>query len=237
MSALLEITNVTSGYGRVEVLHSLSLAVPASTAVAVLGPNGVGKTTLLKTISGILPVHAGAIHLDGRRIDGLAPHEIARRGVVLIPEGRGIFPGLSVRDNLAISARSDRDATEPERADRLAFVFEVFPRLKERTDQRAGTLSGGEQQMLALSRAFLAEPRVLLMDEISMGLAPIIVDELFESVGRLKAEGVAMVIVEQFLTYALRLADICYVIGKGRIQFVGEPAELLDGDALSYIHT
>jgi branched-chain amino acid transport system ATP-binding protein len=236
MAALLEVDRVTTGYGRVEVIHGLSLAVPAGTAVAVLGPNGVGKTTLLKAISGTLPVWRGAVRLDGQRIDGLDTHEIARAGVVLIPEGRGIFPGLSVRDNLAVAAHADRHATDGDRRDRLDFVYEVFPRLKERRSQRAGTLSGGEQQMLALSRAFLAQPRVLLMDEISMGLAPIIVDELFESVSRLKASGVAMLIVEQFLTYALRLADICYVVGKGRVQFCGEPAELTEGEAMHYLH-
>ncbi|MGI8663665.1 MAG: ABC transporter ATP-binding protein [Acidimicrobiales bacterium] len=236
MAPLLEVDAITTGYGRVEVLHGLSMAVPPGTAVAVLGPNGVGKTTLLKAVSGTLPLWRGAVRLDGVRVDGLGAHAIARRGVVLIPEGRGIFPGLSVADNLAVASRAARNASQAERNDRLERAHEVFPRLKERRAQRAGTLSGGEQQMLALSRAFLAEPRVLLMDEISMGLAPIIVDELFESVARLKASGVAMLIVEQFLTYALRLADICYVVGKGRVQFCGEPAELVDGEALQYLH-
>ncbi len=232
MNALLEVDNVVTGYGRVEVLHGLSLAVPPGTAVAVLGPNGVGKTTLLKAISGTLPAWSGQIRMEGQRIDGREPFEIARAGVVLIPEGRGIFPGMSVSDNLSVSARADRTADSATRNDRLDFVFQVFPRLKERIEQRAGTLSGGEQQMLALSRAFLANPKVLLMDEISMGLAPIIVDELFESVGRLKAEGIALVIVEQFLTYALRLADICYIVGKGRVTFAGEAEELRQDSSL-----
>ncbi len=236
MTPLLEVDRVCAGYGRVEVLHSLSLAVPEGAAVAVLGPNGVGKTTLLKAISGTIPLHSGAVRLQGRRIDGAGATAIARQGVVLIPEGRGIFPGLTVRDNLAISSRADRAATDAQRAERLAAVFDAFPRLEERMDQKAATMSGGEQQMLALSRAFLASPRVLLMDEISMGLAPIIVDELFESVARLKAAGTTMVIVEQFLTYALRLADICYVVAKGRVQFVGEPSELLDDASMSYLH-
>jgi branched-chain amino acid transport system ATP-binding protein len=236
---LLAVDRVTSGYGRVEVLHNISMDVPPSTAVAVLGPNGVGKTTLLRTIAGTLPAWSGAVRLDGERIDRRDAHDIARRGVVLIPEGRGVFPSMSVRDNLAISARADHSSDAGTRNDRMAFVFEAFPRLKERIDQRAGTLSGGEQQMLALSRAFLANPRVLLMDEISMGLAPIIVDQLFESVARLKAEGMAMIIVEQFLTYALRLADICYVVAKGRISFVGEPHELAEDASVlgSYLGT
>ena len=229
---LLDVDRVTTGYGRVEVLHGVSIQVPPATAVAVLGANGVGKTTLLRALAGVLPVWSGRVHLDGERVDGLAAHEIARRGVVLIPEGRGVFPGLSVRDNLAISSHADRDAPAGLRNDRLDLVLQTFPRLKDRFDQRAGTLSGGEQQMLALSRAFLANPRVLLMDEISMGLAPIVVDELFENVARLREAGVAMLIVEQFLTYALRIADVCYVVGKGRVQFVGEPEELREDETL-----
>lgn len=232
MSATLEVDRLTTGYGRVEVLHGISLTVPSGTAVAVLGANGVGKTTLLRAITGTLPAWSGAVRLDGARIDGLEPHRIARRGVVSIPEGRGIFPGLSVRDNLALSARSDREAGAAVRRERMDTVFHAFPRLEERIDQRAGTLSGGEQQMLALSRAFFANPRVLLMDEISMGLAPIVVDELFESVARLKESGTTLLIVEQFLTYALRLADICHIVAKGRVVFTGEPDELNEEGAL-----
>jgi branched-chain amino acid transport system ATP-binding protein len=230
MAPLLEVDRLTTGYGRVRVIQELSLAVPAGTAVAVLGPNGVGKTTLLKAVSGTLPCWQGRVRLDGARIDDLPPHARTRRGLTLIPEGRGVFVGLTVRDNLAVAVRSDRGLSDAERSARLTTALDVFPRLKERQDQRAGTLSGGEQQMLAMSRAFLANPRVLLMDEISMGLAPIIVEELFDSVARLKAAGIAMVIVEQYLTYALRLADIVYVMAKGKIVFTGEPSEL-EGDA------
>jgi branched-chain amino acid transport system ATP-binding protein len=232
VAPLLEVDRLTTGYGRVQVLHDLSLSVPAGAAVAVLGPNGVGKTTLLKAISGTLPAWRGRIRFGGSRIDGRPAYEIARRGLTLVPEGRGVFPGLTVRENLAIAARAARDASAADRERRLETVLEVFPRLRERSDQRAGTLSGGEQQMLAMSRAFLAEPRVLLMDEISMGLAPIIVEELFDSVARLKAQGLTMVIVEQYLTYALRLADIVYVMAKGKIVFVGEPAELEGDDSM-----
>jgi len=227
---LLEVDGVTSGYGKVEVLHDLSIGVPEGTVVALLGPNGAGKTTTLKVISGTLPVWQGNVMYDGKRIDGRSPYEIARSGVTLVPEGRGIFPGLDVRENLEIGVRAG-DAVEG-RKERLEQVLETFPRLRERLSQRAGTLSGGEQQMLALSRAFLANPRVLLMDEISMGLAPIVVDELFANVSRLREAGVAMLIVEQFLTYALRIADVCYVVGKGRVQFVGEPHELRDDETL-----
>jgi branched-chain amino acid transport system ATP-binding protein len=228
---LLEVDGVTSGYGKVEVLHDLCISVPEGTVVALLGPNGAGKTTTLKVISGTLPVWDGAVRCDGERLDGRSAFDIARRGITLVPEGRGIFPGLDVRENLEIGVRSGDNGES--RKVRLDSVLETFPRLRERLSQRAGTLSGGEQQMLALSRAFLGNPRVLLMDEISMGLAPRIVEQLFESVNELRERGLTIVLVEQYLTYALRFADICYVLAKGRIEFVGEPAELRDSEALA----
>jgi branched-chain amino acid transport system ATP-binding protein len=230
---LLEVDCVTSGYGKVEVLHDLSIAVPEGSVVALLGPNGAGKTTTLRAISGTLPVWDGQIRYDGRRINGRSAYEIARSGVTLVPEGRGIFPGLDVRENLEIGVRAAADDSEGDRRTRLEQVLETFPRLRERLSQRAGTLSGGEQQMLALSRAFLGQPRLLLMDEISMGLAPRIVEQLFESVAELRKRGLTIVLVEQYLTYALRLADICYVVAKGRVEFVGEPSELRGGEALA----
>ena|SRR5438876_11288198 len=233
MAPLLEVEGVTSGYGKVEVLHDLSISVPEGTVVSLLGPNGAGKTTTLRVISGTLPAWRGQIRFDGHRADGRSPYEIARQGVVLVPEGRGIFPGLNVRENLEIGVRASADGGPAARQARLEGVLEAFPRLRERLSQRAGTLSGGEQQMLALSRAFLAEPRLLLLDEISMGLAPRIVEQLFESVAQLKEQGATIVLVEQYLTYALRLADICYVLAKGRIEFVGEPDELRGGEALA----
>ena len=233
MPPLLEVDNVTSGYGKVEVLHDLCIAVPEGTVVALLGPNGAGKTTTLRAISGTLPVWRGQIQFDGRRLDGHSAYEIARSGVTLVPEGRGIFPGLNVRENLEIGARaSGEPRPDANRKQRIEAVLDTFPRLRERLSQRAGTLSGGEQQMLALSRAFLCQPRLLLMDEISMGLARI-VEQLFESVAELRAQGMTIVLVEQYLTYALRLADICYVLAKGRIEFVGEPSELRDSEALA----
>jgi branched-chain amino acid transport system ATP-binding protein len=233
MAALLEVDRLTTGYGKVEVIHDLSFSVPAGSVVALLGPNGAGKTTTLRALSGTLPVRKGSIRLDGRPLNGLSAYQIASRGVTLIPEGRGVFPGLSVRDNLAISARACTESTPSLRTARIERVVETFPRLGERMSQRAGTLSGGEQQMLALSRALLADPKVLLLDEISMGLAPMIVEELFDNVAQLRAEGLTIVLVEQYLTYALRLADVCYLLAKGRVAFVGEPEELSQSGALT----
>jgi branched-chain amino acid transport system ATP-binding protein len=228
MPAALRLDGVVAGYGRVEILHGVSLAVPEGAVVALLGPNGAGKTTTLRTISGTVPLTRGTIRLHGRSIGGRSASAIARLGVALIPEGRGIFPSLSVADNIEIAVRSAPETSEAQRRAGLDRVVATFPRLGERLSQPAGTLSGGEQQMLALSRALVSRPRVLMMDEISMGLAPIVVDQLFDAVAALRAEGSTILLVEQYLTHALRLADICYVLAKGEVAFVGEPAELRD---------
>jgi branched-chain amino acid transport system ATP-binding protein len=233
MPAALELDGVVAGYGRVEVLHGVSLAVPEGTVVALLGPNGAGKTTTLRAISGTVVPSKGVIRLDGRRINGKSASRVARRGVALIPEGRGIFPSLSVRDNIEIAVRSARGGSEGQRRSGVEKIVATFPRLGERLTQAAGTLSGGEQQMLALGRALVCEPRVLMMDEISMGLAPIVVDQLFEAVAALRAQGTTILLVEQYLTHALRLADICFVMAKGEVAFVGEPAELRDPAVVS----
>ncbi|MCU1464018.1 MAG: transporter ATP-binding protein [Acidimicrobiales bacterium] len=232
MPLRLELDRVTAGYGKVEILHDLSISVPAGAVVALLGPNGAGKTTTLRAISGTLPVWRGRVRLDGERVNGTSTYAIARAGVTLMPEGRGVFPSLSVRENLAIAARATPGDSD-QRAGRIDFALTQFPRLKERFQQQAGTLSGGEQQMLALSRALMAEPKVLLLDEISMGLAPRIVEQLFGIVAGLRADGLTIVLVEQYLTYALQLADVCYLMAKGRVAFVGEPAELADSEVLT----
>ena len=233
MSDLLALEHVTAGYGRVQVLHDLSLRVPAGSVVALLGPNGAGKTTTLNVISGTVEARRGRVLLDGRNIRRLSAYQRARRGVTIVPEGRGIFPGLSVHDNLDIAVHAPKNADESWRREQLERVLGLFPRLRERANQRAGTLSGGEQQMLAMSRALLARPKILLLDEISMGLAPQVVQQLFQTVAQLKEDGLTIVLVEQYLTYALRLADICYVMAKGRIAFLGEPAELRGTQSLS----
>ncbi len=226
MPAALELIDVTAGYGKVEVLHGISMKVPEASVVALLGPNGAGKTTTLKVIAGIVGPSSGRVRLRQRRIDGRAPSAVARAGVALIPEGRGIFPSLTVRDNIEIALRAAPRSTDQDRREGIDRIVAAFPRLGERLTQQAGTLSGGEQQMLALSRALVCRPKVLMMDEISMGLAPIVVEQLFERVADLKAAGTTILLVEQYLTHALRFADVCYVLNKGSVAFVGEPAEL-----------
>jgi branched-chain amino acid transport system ATP-binding protein len=230
----LELRGVSAGYGRIEVVHDLDLVVPAGSVVALLGPNGAGKTTTLSAIAGTIPLMQGELLLEGQSIGTLSTYERARRGIVLVPEGRSVFPSLSVEDNLELVVRAaTNDALT--RNERLGEVWEIFPRLAERRDQRAGTLSGGEQQMLALSRAFLSSARVLLMDEISMGLAPVLVEALFDAVQKLRDRDRTIVLVEQFLTYALQLADICYVLGRGRIRFIGDAGEMRGGAGAGYL--
>ena len=233
MTAALELEGVCAAYGRIQVLRGIDLTVPAGSVVALLGPNGVGKTTTLRAISGTVPVSAGRVRLDGRRIDNLRPNAIARRGLVLVPEGRGVFPALSVEDNLRVAHRS---APRDQAGSWSAYLDQVtasFPRLGERLGQAAGSLSGGEQQMLAVCRSLAGEPRVVMFDELSMGLAPLVVAELFERVAALRDAGRTIVLVEQHLTYALQLADLCYVLSKGEVVFAGEPGELRGSQQLA----
>jgi branched-chain amino acid transport system ATP-binding protein len=231
VSVLLELRDVRAGYGRIEVLHGIDLAVPEGSVVAVLGPNGAGKTTTLRAISGTLPIAGGSIRLDGRRLDGRRPSVVAKRGVTLVPEGRGVFGGLTVDENLRIAHRSAAPGTEGPYDAFLERVTAIFPRLGERQFQVAGSMSGGEQQMLALCRALAGQPRVVLVDELSMGLAPLVVDQLFEQVAALRAAGQTIVLVEQYLTHALRYADLCYVLAKGTVAWCGDPAELRTSSA------
>jgi len=232
---VLRAEQVVSGYGRVRVLDEVTLTVPEGSVAVLLGPNGAGKTTTLHALAGVLPVWSGRVTLDGRRIDGRQPYDVARMGVTIVPEGRGVFPILSVRENLAIAARAVA-AGAADRRQRIDEVLDIFPRLRDRLSQAAGTMSGGEQQMLALSRGLLARPRLLMIDELSMGLAPLLVEQLFDTVARLKERGHTMLLVEQYLTHALRVADICYVMNKGRVAFVGEPSELRKEHALDSIY-
>ena len=217
---MLELRDVTAGYQGHTVLRDVSVKVPDNAVVALLGPNGAGKTTLLRVASGLLLPASGQLRFDGHDVTGSSPDELARRGVCHVPEGRGIFPTLSVRDNLRLQSPGDFDD------DAMASIAAVFPRLVERINQIAGTLSGGEQQMLALARAYLADPAVVLLDEVSMGLAPTIVDMIFDHLKDLAATGTALLLVEQYVARALELADYVYILRKGRIEFAGEPKEL-----------
>src|SRR3989440_4306927 len=217
---MLELRGITAGYGSHTVLRDVNLVVPDNSVVALLGPNGAGKTTLLRVASGLLRPSAGRILIDGVDATGWPPHRLSKAGVCHVPEGRGIFRALSVKDNIRLQAN---DAFEKEP---IAAVAEAFPRLGERLAQRAGTMSGGEQQMLALARSYLAGSKTVLLDEVSMGLAPKIIDEIFEYLRRLAAQGAALLLVEQYVGRALELADFVYIVNKGRVQFVGESDEL-----------
>jgi len=226
---MLKIQNLRAAYGRVEVLHGIDLDVPKGAVVALIGPNGAGKTTLLRAISGLVLPEVGRITLAGQRIDGLATHEIARRGVAHVPQGRHVFPGMSVADNLHLGAFRRlglswrRDATV--RAD-LEVVLGLFPRLKERLRQLAGTLSGGEQQMLAMGRAMMLNPSVMLLDEPSMGLSPRGVEEVFSIIEQLRSMKVTMLLVEQFAATALLVADYGCVMENGFITLRGNALTL-----------
>ncbi|TSD47512.1 ABC transporter ATP-binding protein [Rhodococcus sp. KBS0724] len=218
MSPVLELRDVRAGYDDIAVLHGIDLAVEPGQVVALLGPNGAGKTTTLRIISGVHPITSGQLLLCDRDMTGVSPRELARAGVCLIPEGRGVFPNLSVRDNLSMMTFTGRSRDEIEEV-----AFTRFPILAERASQIAGTLSGGEQQMLALSRGLATEPAVLLLDELSMGLAPLIVGQLYEEVAEIARQGVAVILVEQFANAVLEFADHAAVLVRGRIEKQGHP--------------
>ncbi|MFM2085653.1 MAG: hypothetical protein RLZZ237_522 [Pseudomonadota bacterium] len=228
---MLTISNLHAGYGKVEVLHGISLDVPKGKLVTLIGSNGAGKTTTMRAISGMLKPKSGSVTLGGEDVTGFDSHRIARAGLAHSPEGRRVFASMSVTDNLLLGAfpRFTRARPKGDIRGDLDKAMELFPRLKERRDQLAGTLSGGEQQMLAMARAVMLNPEVILLDEPSMGLAPILVEEVFRIITRLKAEGVTMLLVEQFAAAALNVADYGYVLENGSISVHG-PAESLKTD-------
>jgi branched-chain amino acid transport system ATP-binding protein len=231
VTSLLELERVTVSYNGLRAVSSVSMTVPEGCIVALIGPNGAGKTTILRTISGLIRADSGKIVFGGRRIDGRPAHRIAQMGALQVPEGRGIFPSLTVQANLAMAR-----ATAEAGTNLTARAVELFPQLKDRLGQLAGTLSGGEQQMLAMARALVARPRLLMLDEISMGLAPIVGRQLFDSVAAMKAAGATVLLVEQYVRAALELADYVYVIDKGRVAEVGEPADVREtGLVTSYL--
>ena len=228
---MLSIKNLEAGYGKVQVLHGISIDVPKGQVVTLIGSNGAGKTTTMRAVSGMIKPTAGAISLSGKRVDGMESYSIAKLGLAHSPEGRRVFATMSVTDNLLLGAFPRLTGSRPKGdvdAD-LQRALELFPRLKERTHQLAGTLSGGEQQMLAMARAIMLNPELILLDEPSMGLAPILVEEVFHIISRLKAQGVTMLLVEQFAAAALNVADYGYVLENGRISVHG-PAEKLKDD-------
>jgi branched-chain amino acid transport system ATP-binding protein len=231
---MLKVEKLVAGYGQVQVLQAIDLEVPAGNLVALIGSNGAGKTTTLRAISGMVRPESGRVLLDGKDIAGLSAFEITRRGLAHSPEGRRIFGTLPVRDNLLLGAYPRLTGSRP-RGDvdaDMDRMLALFPRLKERIDQLGGTLSGGEQQMLAMARALMLRPVVLLLDEPSMGLAPRLVEEVFETIARLKAEKVTMLLVEQFAAAALAVADFGYVLENGRIAMNGTAERLRDDEGV-----
>lgn len=238
--AALEIDGLSVAYGGVHALRDISLTVPQGAVVALLGPNGAGKSTTLRTVSGIVRAERGTITAFGRRIERAPAYRIARMAVVHVPEGRGIFPSLTVRENLEMASTmaATTMATAPgsQAGDPIQEATELFPVLGTRQRQTAGSLSGGEQQMLALARAIMSKPRLLMVDEISMGLAPIVVGQLFDALRKIAAAGASLLLVEQYVETALELADYVYVMDKGCIVDVGEPSDLRAGSlAAAYL--
>ncbi len=228
MSALLSLANVSAGYGSFRALFDVSLDVPHGQAVGVIGPNGAGKTTLMRVISGLLPLRGGAMTLDGRAVGRLPAHRMVEQGIAHVPENRRLFPRLTVEDNLRIGAFIPR--ARANYSAQLESVYGLFPRLKDRRTQLAGTLSGGEQQMCAIGRALMSGPKLLLMDEPSAGLAPLVVAQVFELVRKLRADGLTVLIVEQNVQQVLDVVDRAYLLEVGSIRLAGSSAELKGND-------
>lgn len=222
--AILEVKEVTSGYGDVQILWGVSLGLEEGSMTALVGANGVGKTTLLRTVVGLLRPWQGHILFEGEDISKLPPHAKAERGLILVPEGRQLFTHMTVYENLMMGSTPQRARSQAKR--NLELVYEMFPRLKERQHQQAGTLSGGEQQMLAVARGLMGAPKVLMIDELSLGLAPILVLQLFESLRRLREEGITVLIVEQNVQMALAVTDYAYVLAEGKVELEGPSRQL-----------
>jgi branched-chain amino acid transport system ATP-binding protein len=229
MTPLLDIQGLRGGYGAVEVLRGVDIHVDQGEIVALLGSNGAGKSTLCNVLSGIYPAWAGMVRFDGQRLDGAHYRDVVKAGLIQVPEGRKVFPNLSVLENLSLGSFTRARAR---RAQNLERVFATFPRLQERSAQLAGTLSGGEQQMLAIGRGMMAEPRLLILDEPSLGLSPLLVEEMFALIGQLHRQGLAVLLVEQNVGQSLDVAQRAYVLENGALRFSGASAELLASDDL-----
>ena len=230
MSALLEIRDLVTAYGKIEALKGVTLEVQQGSITCLLGPNGAGKTTLMMTATGLLKPRRGSIRFAGDELAGRAPHEIVARGVALVPENRLVFPTMTVTDNLAAGAYQRRDKIAI--GEDVERMFARFPRLKERARQQAGTLSGGEQQMLAVARALMSRPKLLLMDEPSLGLAPLVVEEIFRIVTELNRDGTTIFLVEQNAHMALQVAHHFYLMEQGRVTFSGTPGEVAEDEVI-----
>ena len=224
MSKILEIKNLSVSYGGIEAIKNISLDVEAGSIVTLIGSNGAGKSSTLRSIAGIVKAKSGEVLFEGENILGLSPDQIVKRGVTLVPEGRRVFPNLTVAENLHVGAYLRKDDIKPD----LEYVYELFPRLKERSWQFAGTLSGGEQQMLAVGRAMMARPKLIMMDEPSLGLAPLIVQGIFDIIRTINKAGITVLLIEQNANMALKVADYAYVMQTGEITLSGTGAELLE---------
>ena len=230
MTSILDINNLESGYGDVQILWGVTLKLEQGRLTTLVGANGSGKTTLMRTTMGLLRAKRGKIQFEGRDITRLSPHAKAQRGLVMIPEGRQLFTDLTVRENLEMGATPYHARSEMQKT--LAWIFELFPRLKERETQVAGTLSGGEQQMLAIARGLMAKPRVLMFDEPSLGLSPLITQHLFEIIKKLKETGMTMLLVEQNVQMALAVSDYAYVMSHGKIEIEGKAREVREMESV-----
>ena len=229
---LLEVRDVVVHYGRIEALHGVSLVVRAGELVTLLGSNGAGKTTLMRAVSGLLPLSKGSVWFDGRDISRVKAHKRVIDGLIQAPEGRGVFPGMSVIENLEMGCFGRKFDSKASHDERLDWVFATFPRLAERRKQEAGTLSGGEQQMLAIGRALMARPRVLLLDEPSMGLAPMVISQIFGIIAEINDQGTTVLLVEQNAQQALSRSDRAYILETGNITREGPARELLADDSV-----
>ena len=229
MNPLLEIRGLRGGYGRVEVLRGVDLQVDAGEMVALLGSNGAGKSTLNRMVCGLVPTWAGSVRFDGRDLTGAHYRDVVKAGLIQVPEGRKVFPNLSVLENLELGSFT---RARERRAANVEKMFHIFPRLRERMAQHAGTMSGGEQQMLAIARGLMAEPVLLILDEPSLGLSPLLVEEMFTLIRELRDGGLAVLLVEQNVGQSLEIADRAYVLENGSVRFSGKPDELLDSDEL-----
>lgn len=229
---LLEVRDVVVHYGRIKALHGVSLLVHEGELVTLLGSNGAGKTTMMRAISGLRPLTSGSVWFEGRDISRVKAHQRVIDGLIQAPEGRGVFPGMTVLENLEMGCYGRKFASRSEHDERLEWVFETFPRLAERRSQVGGTLSGGEQQMLAIGRALMARPRVLLLDEPSMGLAPMVISQIFKIISEINAQGTTVLLVEQNAQQALSRSDRAYILETGAVTRTGDARELLADDSI-----